>query len=470
MQYQFLSKISQGDLKLIKTNEWGWDWERRMAFWLVCKITGLWVEENFGIFPAVKYTLAISQGDGFWQGYFDKESYEKEGKNFFQEVLKNKNYIKQYENSCEADIQKLKDFSRKLLKLNFKKLTTKRLLKLHEEYIQKYMKVAAYIGPVRILNGPSLNFLNEYFHTQRVSNTPQIIAALTWSKKKSVFEEFRNELLQMKKKVRNIEKIKTLELDRILEKYKWITVGYFDEPTLSRKDIIQIMKTLKEKEIPSLRPQTLSLPSEIKYAAEMMASFIYYKDEVRAVENFSIFASQSLFAEIGQRFNSNLNGVRNILPQEINLQTKEITPHLGPGLILGRRDEGVVKIFPISKKQYERFVKLHQKEFKKRAISGFPASLGKVKGKVLLLKRPKDYRSEKDFVLVTKMTTPEFIPILKEAKAIITDEGGLACHAAIISRELGIPCIIGTKNATQVLKDGDEVEVDANHGRIKITK
>ena len=68
------------------------------------------------------------------------------------------------------------------------------------------------------------------------------------------------------------------------------------------------------------------------------------------------------------------------------------------------------------------------------------------------------------------MTRPEFLPLLRQAKAIITDEGGLTCHAAIISRELGIPCIIGTKMATRILKDGDLVEVDANKGIVRKIK
>ena len=66
------------------------------------------------------------------------------------------------------------------------------------------------------------------------------------------------------------------------------------------------------------------------------------------------------------------------------------------------------------------------------------------------------------------MTRPEFVPLLKQASAIITDEGGITSHAAIVSRELKIPCIIGTKVATKVLKDGDKVEVNANHGVVRI--
>ncbi|MBI4049536.1 MAG: hypothetical protein HY395_01830 [Candidatus Doudnabacteria bacterium] len=70
-------------------------------------------------------------------------------------------------------------------------------------------------------------------------------------------------------------------------------------------------------------------------------------------------------------------------------------------------------------------------------------------------------------VLVTPMTSPEYLLAMKKAKVIVTDEGGITCHAAIVSRELKIPCIIGTKVATKVLKDGDLVEVDASKGTVR---
>ncbi len=65
------------------------------------------------------------------------------------------------------------------------------------------------------------------------------------------------------------------------------------------------------------------------------------------------------------------------------------------------------------------------------------------------------------------MTDSNHLPITKTAAAFVTDEGGLTCHAAIVSRELKIPCIVGTKNATAVLKTGDRVEVDANKGIVR---
>jgi len=68
------------------------------------------------------------------------------------------------------------------------------------------------------------------------------------------------------------------------------------------------------------------------------------------------------------------------------------------------------------------------------------------------------------------MTMPKYLPAMKRASAFITDEGGITCHAAIISREMKKPCIIGTKIATQILIDGVLVEVDADKGIVRIIK
>jgi phosphohistidine swiveling domain-containing protein len=104
------------------------------------------------------------------------------------------------------------------------------------------------------------------------------------------------------------------------------------------------------------------------------------------------------------------------------------------------------------------------KEFK-----GNIANRGHVKGNVKLIHNKNDFFKINDHdILVTSMTTPEMVPIMKKASAIVTDEGGITCHAAIISREMNKPCIIGTKIASKVLHDGDYVEVDANNGIVRI--
>ena len=76
-------------------------------------------------------------------------------------------------------------------------------------------------------------------------------------------------------------------------------------------------------------------------------------------------------------------------------------------------------------------------------------------------------KAEEVFVLVTSMTRPEMVVAMEKAAAIVTDEGGITSHAAIVSRELKIPCIIGTKIATRILKNGDLVEVDAFKGIVR---
>lgn len=98
-------------------------------------------------------------------------------------------------------------------------------------------------------------------------------------------------------------------------------------------------------------------------------------------------------------------------------------------------------------------------------VKGMSAFKGVARGPVRLVYSPLDFASvSSGDVLVTTMTSPQFAPIFSKVSAIVTDEGGITCHAAIIARELGKPCIIGTKTATKVFKDGDLVEVDAVSG------
>lgn len=100
-------------------------------------------------------------------------------------------------------------------------------------------------------------------------------------------------------------------------------------------------------------------------------------------------------------------------------------------------------------------------------LEGLPASPGIASGPVCIIKDLNElYKVKKGDVLVTEMTTPDFVPAMKRAIAIVTDQGGSTCHAAIVSRELGIPCIVGTTHATQTLKDGQVITVDANHGNV----
>jgi pyruvate,water dikinase len=114
------------------------------------------------------------------------------------------------------------------------------------------------------------------------------------------------------------------------------------------------------------------------------------------------------------------------------------------------------------------------KQISSDVITGTVASRGNEKKykalvKVLLSPKECDKVLEGDFLVAT-MTSPDYVIAMKKAIGFITDEGGVTCHAAIVARELKKPCIIGTKIATKILKDGDMVEIDIDSGVVRIIK
>ena len=136
----------------------------------------------------------------------------------------------------------------------------------------------------------------------------------------------------------------------------------------------------------------------------------------------------------------------------------------------------------LSGNKAESFIKKFEKELEKQANAILRGVIAhgkgqKIRGKVSIIHR--DYSKHQKLVddmgnmkegaiLVTTTTDTEFMPALKKASAVIADIGGLLSHAAISARELNIPCIVGTENATKILKDGDLVEVDADKGVVRI--
>ncbi|MBA7586459.1 Phosphoenolpyruvate synthase [subsurface metagenome] len=107
-------------------------------------------------------------------------------------------------------------------------------------------------------------------------------------------------------------------------------------------------------------------------------------------------------------------------------------------------------------------------------LTGDKASPGIASGPVKIIKEISQIdRVHQGDILVAEMTTPDFVPAMKRAVAIVTDRGGRTAHAAIVSRELSIPCVVGTGQATTTLTNGQIVTVDGSHGKIyegKITR
>lgn len=103
----------------------------------------------------------------------------------------------------------------------------------------------------------------------------------------------------------------------------------------------------------------------------------------------------------------------------------------------------------------------------KPLLIGEAASPGCATGVAIIINSPKEIeRVSKGQILVTQMTTPDFVPAMKKVNGIVTDRGGQTSHAAIVSRELGVPCVVGTNNATKIIKEGDILTVDGTNGKI----
>lgn len=100
-------------------------------------------------------------------------------------------------------------------------------------------------------------------------------------------------------------------------------------------------------------------------------------------------------------------------------------------------------------------------------LQGLAAAAGVVSGTVRILTSPADGASlQRGEILVAPMTNPDWVPTIRRAAALVTDGGGLTCHAAIVARELGVPCVVGTRSATTTLRDGELVTVDGAHGTV----
>jgi len=104
-------------------------------------------------------------------------------------------------------------------------------------------------------------------------------------------------------------------------------------------------------------------------------------------------------------------------------------------------------------------------------LHGMPVFQGRVTGRACVMQTSDDMaKMQQEMVLVCPMSDPDFMAAIRKASAIVADQGGLLCHAAIVARELQIPCVVGTEHATRAIKDGEEIIVDAYKGIVTITK
>jgi len=207
---------------------------------------------------------------------------------------------------------------------------------------------------------------------------------------------------------------------------------------------------------------------------EILKNYGAYQDERKRNILTYLHFLEILLKEIGKRANISLKAMRDSFPEEIQ---DILNGKISEDFINKRREkcfvvweEGKVKpqiLTGDQTKQWEEKLSVQHNNI--QIIKGNCASKGKVEGKVrVLLSASENDKLEDGEILVTFMTSPDFMSAIRRCGAIVTNLGGVTSHAAIISRELGIPCVVGTKNATEALKTGDMVEVDADKGEIRI--
>lgn len=213
----------------------------------------------------------------------------------------------------------------------------------------------------------------------------------------------------------------------------------------------------------------LQLSSEVinKIAAWRFASRDYFNQAHALVE--------PLFQETSKRLNISVKKFKFLTPIEI----KDFLLHSDP-----HQQEKIRKIIENRQRCYFHFKEgnftLHenasyifdeqlQEAEHKSELKGIGLLPGVYTGNVVIVKNKNDLsKITENSIIVTSMTTPDLSSaILKKAKAIVTDEGGITCHAVVVSKECNVPVLVGTKCATKVFKDGDVVEVDTKQGIVR---
>lgn len=266
-----------------------------------------------------------------------------------------------------------------------------------------------------------------------------------------------------------------------IAKFGWLNARYgslngYKEATvkkllrdLEKNDFLKKYTTEQKSITQAVIKSKQALGSKSKHIIDMMQFFIYYRTQRSDIINLVAYDYAKKLAKLGKVKGLSYDQTLFCTPDELlnTPPTKEEIRQRQKGFgIIGLN--GKYSIIH-GKALAEWSSKLEQVNTGTSVITGRCAYPGKVKGIVKIIKNSKDLlKLKKDEILVTSMTTPEMIFTMNKAKAIITDEGGITCHAAIIAREMNKPCIIGTKIATTVLKDGDIIELDAENGLVRL--
>ena len=437
--------------------------------------------------------------DGTWPdllGYFkedkvvfilDYDDLRNRGKKLFNKYILDEKKLKEHYNIWFKILKKFKEFENKVNDIsNLSDIELKKLFisnhKLHIDFWVKGFlpELANYGGePLlkeRILEYNKINFI-------------EIFEKLGAPEDFSFFQK--EELEFMKIKLINDEKEQLLELKKHQQKYYWLRNSYGFTKVLDvdffRNELKQISKKDAQKKINEINNyidkvrkekkriiKKYKINDEVVNIAHKLAYCILWQD----LRKKYIFIENHIITEFIKEISKRkkipfkelcyycLHEIKDLLEENKKVDAKkrfkEFTTYYHEK---GKVDyiEGK-KATDMARPYIELKVDTSLKEFK-----GTVVSKGKIiRGKVRILLTPRNLSKMKEGdVLVAPMTSPDYVIAMRKASAIITDEGGMTSHTAIVSRELGIPCIVGTKIATKILKDGDLIEVDTDKGVVR---
>ncbi|MFA5183986.1 MAG: PEP-utilizing enzyme [Patescibacteria group bacterium] len=288
------------------------------------------------------------------------------------------------------------------------------------------------------------------------------------------------------------------EINKHLDKYAYINRGLATSKPYSFQDIINRLKEMKKliKDGQTVRSMIYNASAQkIKDDYQKVLKRVKpdkkFKEIIikarrhsymrnRRVEAFfkADYGASFMYAEIARRSHFNPDWIMEITTEEMfgALSGKKL-PNISE---MKRRFANYAMVVRNSQTKLisdPREIKKMEKQYFVDAvpveeIMGRVACLGGIiKGKAkICLDKKEISKVKKGDILVAQFTTPDFVPAMEKAAAIIADQGGVSSHAAIVSRELGVPCVIDTKNATRIIKDNDLVEVNAKTGLIKVLK
>jgi len=292
------------------------------------------------------------------------------------------------------------------------------------------------------------------------------------------------------------------DYSEIIKQYAWINEYSLKEKLLDENDIKNKRTEFLNKEMKKVidgYPANLrhnqalykkiiaSLKGQESLMAEIINAYVNIRTERIEVYQMALVGARSFFAKLAELAKKKFPWFSYY--DAISLTTEEIFSFLKNGDLPSqehldkRRNRQMVMFYKMSGKNLKQIFIYQDKLVKKivaryleadksqSVIKGISVSTGLVRGRVRMVFGSQDFKEfQAGEILVSHFTSPEFMSVISKAGAIITDEGGVTSHAAIVSRELGKPCIVGTKVATKALKNGDLVEVDANKGAVRIIK